>query len=709
MSAIPAGDELILPPLREDIQLLVGPSALDGSPTWNIFDPVRNKYFRIGWTAFQLLSRWDQENTADLIATIREQTTCHIDRKDIEDFVVFLHTNALTLEPPSGKSGDYVEQYRAAKPNWFVWLLRNYLFMRIPVVRPTRFFRKTLPYVEPLFMKPFRVTVLICGFLGLYLVVRQWESFMATFLYFFNLQGLVYYFLALVVIKIFHELGHAYMTIRFGCKIPTMGVALMVLMPVLYTDTTDSWRLVSRRQRLLIGAAGMLIELHIALIATFLWSFLPDGLFRSIAFIFATTSWILSIAINTNVLMRFDGYYILSDLWGIENLQSRSFAMGKWKLREILFNLRLSPPERIEKRLEWKLVLYAWAVWVYRLFLFIGIALLVYYFFFKLLGLLLFVLELVFFIFIPVFKEISVWWKMREKIKQSNRYLFLIILCILLSVVFFVPLNTKVPVPAILKSSEQVQIYAVGSGRIRKITVNEGDFVKKNDVLLELESPLIEEEIKQTEKEIEVAQLKIKRRVASIEDLADTHVLYNKLRELESKIDGLYESRDQLIIRSPQNGVVVDLLDNLHSGRWINPSLLIARIIEPEKLELIGVVNGRELGRLNVDREARFLPDEPELDEFSAQLVEIEDANLKNLEGLYLASQYGGKIAVRSDEDGGLIPEESIYKIRLVPVDKSLTTRKVVRGMLYISGKPKSYAELTYEAFASVLIRESGF
>ena len=101
------------------------------------------------------------------------------------------------------------------------------------------------------------------------------------FLHFFSLEGLALYGLTLVGLKIFHEFGHAFTAQRFGARVPVMGVAVMLMMPLLYTDVTDAWRLADKRQRLLIGAAGMLTEFAIAGLALFVWAFLADGPARS--------------------------------------------------------------------------------------------------------------------------------------------------------------------------------------------------------------------------------------------------------------------------------------------------------------------------------------------------------------------------------------------------------------------------------------------
>ena len=702
-------EDFALPALREDLQLLKGPAAVDGSPTWTIFDPVRNKYFRIGWTAFQILSRWSAGKARQLIDKVSIETTFRPTELDLKKLIVFLQSNSLTLEPAGGNSRAYLAQYLATKPHWLAWLMSHYLFFRVPLFKTDRFLRRTLPYVEFVFSKPFRAIVISCGLIGLYLAVRQWDVFKGTFLYFFTLKGAVFYFIALVFIKTLHEFGHAYTAIRYGCRVPVMGIAMLVMFPVLYTDTTDAWRLVSRRQRIMIGAAGMITELYIALIATFLWSFLPDGMLRSIAFIFATTSWITSIAINTNMFMRFDGYYIFSDILGVENLQERSFALSKWKLREVLFALRRPAPERFPEDTERYLILYGWGVWIYRISLFIGIALVVYHFFFKLLGIILFAVEIIWFILLPVAKEFRIWWELRERIRRSKRLPLIAVILLVGLFLFLVPMRTRIDIPAILQASNRAAIHALAPGKVLTIEMKEKQHVEQGDILLTLESPQLEKEINKTLKEISLVELKTKRRVASPEDLANTQVLLQQLQELNSKLSGLYNLREKQTIRAPFSGIIVDIARNLHEGRWVNETLTLATVIQPEKSEIVGIIDGNNLDRIAVNQTAVFYPDEAELDEIEAGVAEIVETNVSNLESPYFASIYGGEVAVREDQKQKLVPEESSYRVRLLPLEFVPIRDKVVRGEVYIYGKPSSFAGRVYSLVASVLIRESGF
>jgi putative peptide zinc metalloprotease protein len=420
LTTIPKQD-VVLPPLREDLRLIDGASAADGSPTWVIVDPVRGKYFQIGWAAYQILSRWSGRSTQVILSQIHADTTCRATTQDIDDLLRFLYGNHLMREPPQGGYRAYAAQAEAARPQWLIWLVHHYLFFQIPLVRPDRFLRATIPFVEWLFSKSVAWIIALIGLAGVYLVSRQWGVFTATILHFFTPRGLALYALSLAIVKVFHELGHAYTATRYGCRVPTMGIAMIVMVPMLYSDTSDAWKLTSRRQRAAIGAAGMIVECALAALAIFVWNFLDDGVARSLVFIVATTSLMVGAAINLSPLMRFDGYYVLSDWMGIPNLQDRAFAFGRWQLRRLLLGLDMPMPEPVAAAQRRFLVCFAWAVWAYRFMLFLGIALMVYHYFFKLLGLILFAIEIGWFIVLPIVGELKIWWTLRREIVERRR------------------------------------------------------------------------------------------------------------------------------------------------------------------------------------------------------------------------------------------------------------------------------------------------
>ena len=288
-----------------------------------------------------------------------------------------------------------------------------------------------------------------------------------------------------------------------------MGIAFLVFFPFLYTDNTNAWRLRDHRKRLTINFAGISTELHLAIIATFFWGVSEPGLFKSVAFFVATTSWVSSLLINISPFMRFDGYYVFADYLKVDNLQPRAFALAKWKLREILFGLNINPPEVMQSHRRNLLILYAWSTWVYRFFLFIGIALLVYFFAFKLLGIILFAVEIIWFIGLPIGKEVLAWWKLKSKFILSLKLLRTVAILAFLIFLFFYPWKNYQKIPAIFQADQSTFIYAPIDSQIKDIYIIENQLVEDSQLLISLKSPELDLTISQVKEEIDLVNIKI--------------------------------------------------------------------------------------------------------------------------------------------------------------------------------------------------------
>lgn len=704
-----ATQDLILPELRQDLILLKGPANSEGVPSWNIFDSVRNRYFRIGWSVFHLLSRWSVGSGNKLLEKVNAETTCQLTTKDLDDLLVFLYANSLTVTSASGEGRDYLEQYESTKQHWLTWLIKNYLFIRFPLVKPHGFLKSTLPYVDVLFSTAFRNLIILLGVMGIYLVAREWDVFVNSFLYFFDVKGIAAYIIGLIFIKILHEFGHAYMSTRYGAKVSTMGVAFLVMFPVLYTDTSNAWRLTSRKKRLKIGFAGMIVELYIACIATFAWAFMPEGIMRSTAFVLATSSWLLSISINLNIFMRFDGYYILSDWWGIENLQKKSFNLGRWKMSEILFGLNRPSPENVSSITQKKLILYAWGTWIYRFFLFLAIALLVYHFFFKLLGVILFVVEIVYFILMPMYKQVCLWWEDRDKIANSKRTYITFSIFGLLLLLGFIPWDDKIKIPAILEASENIIVYASSSAQVQSIEVKEGQKVTRGELIARLSSPLLNEEIKNVRKKIINIELLLSRQAASAEELSNLHVTLSQLEKAKSEYVSLNEQLELLDVHSPIDGVIVDIEDNVHEKRWINKTIPLFNIVNQDH-HIKGMIQEKDINRIAINDQAVFYPDNAQIDSINASVIDVGNINVRYIEQPYFNSTYGGDVAVRQDESGNYVPESGVYRITLhLNQDSEYSFNYVLKGTVHIEGLSKSLFARLGNGVSKVLIRESGF
>ena len=707
LTTLPKQD-VVLPPLREDLRLIAGASAADGSPTWVIVDPVRGKYFQIGWAAYQILSHWSGRSAEVVLSQIHADTTCRATTQDIDDLLRFLYRNHLMREPPQGGYRAYAAQAEAVRPQWLMWLVHHYLFFQIPLVRPDRFLRATLPFVEWLFSKPVAWIIALIGLAGVYLVSRQWGVFTATMLHFFTPRGLALYALSLALVKVFHELGHAYTATRYGCRVPTMGIAMMVMVPMLYSDTSDAWKLTSRRQRAAIGAAGMIVECALAALAIFTWNFLDDGVARSLVFIVATTSLMVGAAINLSPLMRFDGYFVLSDWLGIPNLHERAFAFGRWQLRRLLLGLDRPMPVPVAAAQRRFLVCFAWGVWAYRFMLFLGIALMVYHYFFKLLGLILFAIEIGWFIVFPIVGELKIWWTLRDEIVERRRGWLPVGVLACVIALLFVPWSDRISLPAVLESTPHATIYAPAPGRIVELAVEEGRRVGLGERLGVLESPALENDLALTRKRIEVEQLRVQRQFIDREELAKHQVTLETLRARLSQLEGLLQQQQNLSLTAPIAGVVTDRAEALHVGQWINKQLALAYVIDPAGEELHALAPETDVGYLHAGQSARFIPQGPERPSLEAQVVEIRDIDESTFTVPYLLSVYGGDVPVREDANRRLKPETSVYRVTLHLVESPPRWNQAVRGTVLVKGPRISFAQRVWKQSARIFIRESG-
>lgn len=704
----PQSREKVLPPLREDLRFVESTPSTDGSPTWVIVDSVRGKYFQIGWAAYQILSRWKGRSAKTVLAEIHAETTCRATAQDLDDLLKFLYGNHLMRDPPQGGYRTYAAHAEAARPQWLLWLLHHYLFVQIPLVKPDRFLRATLPYVERLYSRSVAYLVLIIGLTGLYLVSRQWDTFTATILHFFTPRGFALYLLCLAIVKVFHELGHAYTATRYGCRVPTMGIAMIVMVPMLYSDTSDAWKLTSRRQRAAIGAAGMVVECSLAAVALFAWNFLDDGVLRSLVFIMATTSLLMGVAINLSPLLRFDGYYVLSDLLGMPNLHDRAFAFGQWRLRKLLFGLDVPMPEPVSDARRRFLVWFAWAVWVYRFALFVGIALVVYHYFFKVLGVILFAVEIGWFILLPVVREFKAWWNLRESIGQQSRAGISAGAMVLLVAALFVPWSDRISLPAVLESTPHATIYAPAPGRIVSLAIEEGRRVEPGEGLVVLESPTLEKDIALTRKRIEVERLKSLRQFAGQQELAKHQVRLETLKAHLSQLEGLQQQQQNLSLTAPIAGIVTDRAEALHTGRWINKELPLAYVVASAAEELHALAPETEVGYLQTGQSARFIPEGADRPSVIAKIIEIRDIDESSFTVPYLVSLYGGEVPVREDAAHKLKPEASVYRVTLKLTEAPPQWNQAVRGTVLVEGPRISIARRVWEQGARIFIRESG-
>lgn len=594
------------------------------------------------------------------------------------------------------------------RQGWLSWLLHHYLFIRFPLFCPDRLLASLLARLGWVYSRTFLTVTLLSALLGAYLALRQWDSFVGTFLWFFSVEGALLAGAALVASKCLHELGHGLTAKRFGCRVPSMGIALVVLTPMLYTDTSAAWRLRERHKRLAVGAAGVAAECCLAAYALLVWSFLPDGPLRSVVFVWATTTWILTVLINMSPFMRFDGYYLVSDLIDVPNLQDRSFTLTRHRLREMLFGFGEEPPEHWPARMRRLLIGFAVTTWIYRFFLFFGIALVVYHMFFKLLGILLFAVELWWFIARPVAREIADWARRRRGHRLNARSGATLLIAAVLILAALVPWRGTIYAPGLMVARERVQVLSQVPGQVSRILVKYGEQVDRDAPLVAFASPDLAYKAAQAARRVASLAAQLRALTQAPEQRARALVLGRELEAARSEALAAQAEHDRLLLRSPLKGEVVEIADPLGVGEWVKTGELIAVVADTSATRINAYVSEVDLGRLIRDGEATFVPADPAAARIRARVVAIEDTAVRALSDRELASNHGGTIAVRPGPNNTLVPELPVYRATLAPAE-AIDLRHTSAGTVLLDGSPASFAERILQRVLSVLIRESGF
>lgn len=457
----------------------------------------------------------------------------------------------------------------------------NPLAMRLPVWDPDRFLEMTLPVVRYAFSRLGAVIWLATVFSALMLIGIHWDELtngisdriLAS-------ESLLLTAMVFPVLKFFHELGHAYATKIGGGEVHELGLMMLVFAPVPYVDASASIAYRSKWQRALVGAAGMLTEIFIAALAVFLWTLVEPGLVRSLLFQTVLIAGLSTVLFNVNPLLRFDGYYILSDLIEIPNLGARSTQYWSWLIDRFAFGLHVPSPSVIARERVWFL-LYAPLALAYRMFMLFTISLFVaaHYFF---VGALIAIWGLVAGLGLPVFKSIKyvLTGARLEKRRLRAASISLAGLALLFGALFLIPVPLYTVSEGVVWLPEESYVRAADSGFVSKVQASPGASVHAGDVLVEAEEPELNARMQVLQSEIDG----LRRRLASEQftDRNQAEITRQEISLKQTNLNRATERRDALKVRSTVDGIFLSPASEDLPGRYAKRGEVLGYVIFPQ-------------------------------------------------------------------------------------------------------------------------------
>ncbi len=322
--------------------------------TWYVIqDPFNNQYARLRPEAHDFVIRLRPDRTVGEVW--EECLNRHPDdapgQEDVIQLLTQLYFANLIYSQMPADSAKMFERYKRRRQREIKSKLLSIMFIRLPLFDPDNILKKLVPLFRLLISPVGAVVWIAVVGAAIKLLVDRFDTATSQVQGVLSPDNLVLLYVGLVVLKTLHELGHAAVCRRFGGEVHTLGVMLLVFTPLPYMDATSSWSFRSRWQRALVGGAGMLTEVLVAALATFAWAYTGPGAIHSLAYNMMFIASVSTVVFNANPLLRFDGYYILSDLLDIPNLHTRSRSHLR-HLNARCIQLTRFLLERIDSRLE---------------------------------------------------------------------------------------------------------------------------------------------------------------------------------------------------------------------------------------------------------------------------------------------------------------------------------------------------------------------
>jgi len=370
-------------PLRKRADLVVAKIDYLGVGYQVIKDPVALKYHRLQIEQYRILELLDGKRSLEAVREElkREFPTLQITLSDIQQLITDLHKKGLVVSDRVGQGASVVRERQKTRKEKIQQTFMSLLSLRLPGWDPERTLRAMHPFVSWLF-HPFIVAVCMMFVISSWLVLganlEVFRGKLPEFQSFFGWPNLMYLWVTLGLAKIIHEFGHGISCVHYGGECHEMGVMLLVFSPCLYCDVTDSWMMKNKWHRIIIGAAGMYIEVILSGIAIYVWWLTESGMLHYLALntFFVTT--ITTVIFNLNPLMRFDGYYMMSDFLEIPNLRQKSEKLLRESFSWYCLGIESKPdPFMPETGRAW-FVTYAIAAWLYRWVILVSISMFLY-------------------------------------------------------------------------------------------------------------------------------------------------------------------------------------------------------------------------------------------------------------------------------------------------------------------------------------------
>jgi len=589
----------VYPKTRQD--LIIVPQKVRGIQTYMIKDPVNQAYHRVGEMEHVILNLLDGQNSfSQILEGFQDKTGGSIlDSNDLEDALKWFKKVDLLEKPRTEKSILFYQKMREKRKRKLRGRLglKNILELSLPAFDPDKFFDKIIHPLRFFWSRAFLIFSFFCLFFVVLIAASNWQSFKeASFgLYSFHGKGVTDYVLIYVVffvIVAIHECAHGLTCKYYGGEVHQLGFILYYFQPCFYCQVDDAYLFKNKYQRIAVMTAGPYSELLICCFAVFLWWLTPPHIFLHLlsAYVLAITG-LVAVVFNFNPLMKYDGYYILSDYLEALNLREESFKyIRNWLKNNILKTQAESVdiPPRLKK---------IYGIYGVSALLYTGFVLTIVFFMAKnflvshyhIWG----VLIIVTLAFLLIRKRVKKLWNVSKEFERNRRLFlyirnrpvpFLLLFLVLFYGLFFLKINWEVKRDFIIEPEEKVEVRSVNEGFVREVLVKEGDEVVPNQLLAIVQNDSLQNRIFGLHGELAIITQRIREDyLANDVLLVETGV--NEKRRLENELKEAQRKMEKLKLTAPMSGTVLTPRMEEKKGVFICTGEIICELADLSQLE----------------------------------------------------------------------------------------------------------------------------
>jgi putative peptide zinc metalloprotease protein len=640
------------------------------SQRWYVLqDHVSGRYHRFTPAAHDLIGLMDGERTVQELwelATERLGDDAPTQEEVIHLLSQLNSADALLCDVPPDSLELFQRYQRQQRLQW-KQRLWSPMALRFPLWDPERFLGRWLPLAGPLFSGLGALLWLLVVGTAAILGAVHWQDLTDNLAdWALAPSNLLLLWLVYPVVKACHELGHGFAVKRWGGEVHDLGIMLIVLMPVPYVDASAASAFRDKYKRMVVGAAGMLVELLLAAVALFVWLAVEPGVVRLVAHNVILIGTVSTLLFNGNPLLRYDGYYVLADAIEIPNLAMRSTRYFGYLVQRYLFGIRdLQSPATAPGERSW-FVLYGIASLGYRLFITWAIILLVAGKFF-IIGVILALWTTLTMIFVPLAKAMRFLFANPQLRRKRTRALVTSGLLLAgLSTVVLLPVPLWTRAEGVIWLPEQSQVHAGTDGFIQEILATPGAFVHRGDPLLRTEDPLLPAQVKVLEARLQ--ELQVRYEAQWYTDRVQAAITKETMAVVQADLERARERDRELLIRSPLDGLfIVPQAQQDLPGRFVHQGELVAYVVNPTQVVTVRVVVSQDDIGLVRQRTRRVqIKLAGRVAETLPVVIQREvPAATAQLPSTALGSAGGGQIPIDPHDAKGMKAFQSIFQLDL--------------------------------------------